>query len=230
MTVENVDYAQLTANPTLLAAFQESTTDVVASSLGGGVTPEHVSLQLSPGSVLIGATVAPVSGASLAEQPWAELCEGGADSLQGISDALEAELQGIQGISDVVTGAIVVQQAGMNRAAACMSTAGAPPTSQDSDTCSPACHPGHGICSDGVCFCRNPWYGPTCGHQVETGAFRMSVLACIGASVLAAMGGLLLGSLAFRSGQQAKRQLNPLGEDLGENKKEIWMPAGEKKS
>ena len=109
-------------------------------------------------------------------------------------------------------------------------TAGAPPASQDADTCFPACHAKRGVCNDGICFCRSPWYGPTCGREMQQGALRMSYLFCIGASVLAALGGLLLGSLAHRTGQHAKRQLDPFGEDAGETKKEVWMPAGEKKT
>jgi len=32
----------------------------------------------------------------------------------------------------------------------------------DADDCQPSCHPGHGICHDGQCFCNDPWIGDDC--------------------------------------------------------------------
>jgi len=63
--VENMDYAELHANPEVLRNFQEVMKKTISFAAGPGVNPEHVELALSAGSVIVHATIRPPTGISV---------------------------------------------------------------------------------------------------------------------------------------------------------------------
>jgi len=64
MTVQNVDYAQLTANASLVFAFEEGLKETIASFAGPSITADHVEVKLSSGSVNVESTIIPPKGIS----------------------------------------------------------------------------------------------------------------------------------------------------------------------
>jgi len=57
MLIENLDYARLVQNDNLLATFNGTVKQAVASVAGWGVSQDNISLQLSAGSVVVECTV-----------------------------------------------------------------------------------------------------------------------------------------------------------------------------
>jgi SLT domain-containing protein len=104
MTVQNVDYAQLSLNTTLFGAFQASIRQAVAQALGPDVArPEDVTLTVSPGSAIVRTLVSP-------------LHEGGARAVQDtlrrskvpLIHAVEDALAALEGLNVVSTGMVRV--------------------------------------------------------------------------------------------------------------------------
>jgi cbb3-type cytochrome oxidase subunit 3 len=102
MRVENIEHSFLMANEGLLSQFVERVQRVVAQNAGNGVSHEDVEVLLSPGSIVIEASVHAYSGlepAALHQELTTSV---------NILDDLAQSLQSIPGIASVSTGAIAV--------------------------------------------------------------------------------------------------------------------------
>mmetsp|Transcript_78880 Transcript_78880/g.218208 ORF Transcript_78880/g.218208 Transcript_78880/m.218208 type:complete len:993 (-) Transcript_78880:226-3204(-) len=62
MKVENVSYTGLVADAALRTKFEDAIKSTVAAEAGAGILPEHVSVELSAGSVVVDYTVTPPAG------------------------------------------------------------------------------------------------------------------------------------------------------------------------
>lgn len=94
LTLKNLDYHKLSANPALFSSFKEGVRKTLVSLAGNGVTPEGVELALSAGSVVISATITPPRGVPpAAVQDALKTCELGTSvtsmvgSMEGIHEA-----------------------------------------------------------------------------------------------------------------------------------------------
>jgi len=102
MRVENIEHSFLMANESLLSQFVERVQRVVAQNAGNGVSHEDVEVFLSPGSIVIEASVHAYSGL----EPTA-LHRELTTSVNILGDLVQS-LQSIPGIASVSTGAIAV--------------------------------------------------------------------------------------------------------------------------
>merc|ERR1712032_543811 len=98
MTVDGVDYAQLSDDVSLLAAFKQKVQEKVAAAAGPPITPEHVSVTLSAGSVLITAVVTPPRGTT------ADAVQSAIESREELPVVMAVALSAVDGLSSVMTG------------------------------------------------------------------------------------------------------------------------------
>jgi len=97
MTLSGIDFAQLSANATLMADLIASIKSTVASQAGNGIGPEHIKVSLFAGSVVVKAIITPPNGASV----------GNVISALGSSTLASNVVQGLaalSGIHSVLTG------------------------------------------------------------------------------------------------------------------------------
>jgi len=98
MTVDGVDYAQLSNDVGLVAAFKQQVQEKVAAAAGPPIRPEHVSVTLSPGSVLITAIVTPPRGTS------ADAVQSAIENDEDMPVVMALALGAVDGMSRVMTG------------------------------------------------------------------------------------------------------------------------------
>lgn len=104
MTVENVDYGLLSADPSLLAAFRSAVTEAITSEAGQGIERDHVELALSAGSVVVHAAIRPPAGVS------AQDLHSTLESSETLHESVADMVTDVEGIHEVSTGAIVVSK------------------------------------------------------------------------------------------------------------------------
>jgi len=94
-----------------------------------------------------------------------------------------------------------------------------PPT----DECSPRCLEGRGVCNDNICFCRSPFTGSTCQHNVKN-LFRVSYTITTGLAVGCVLFGILMAKLLtiLVAGRRSSNALAGYGEN--KQKHELWQP------
>jgi hypothetical protein len=73
LLVQSVDYLKLMTNSTTLADFQLQVKEAIAHESGPAVTAEHVTLELSPGSVVVSATIDPPQEAAVIHEVHSKL-------------------------------------------------------------------------------------------------------------------------------------------------------------
>lgn len=90
------------------------------------------------------------------------------------------------------------------------------------DSCSPGCIEGRGICSDRLCFCREPYSGVRCelSHQGELSRIAYPTVA--GVVTVALIVGLLVGGLIGKACLSAQKQQETYGEPQA--RRETWRP------
>jgi hypothetical protein len=117
---------------------------------------------------------------------------------------------------------------------------------QDAEVCYPHCEEGHGICSEGVCFCKHPYYGTGCRKELGA-SLRVQWPIALLLVIVALIGGALVGGIAFeayleRYGAQGSKfdVEDDLDESLGANtfavseasqirRPEVWTPGGDQR-
>jgi len=73
LLVQSVDYLKLMMNSDSLADFQLQVKEAIAHESGPAVTAEHVTLELSPGSVVVSATIDPPQEAAVIHEVHSKL-------------------------------------------------------------------------------------------------------------------------------------------------------------
>jgi hypothetical protein len=101
LTVENVDYAKLAQDSSLLKQFSDAVKSALAAAAGPYVNEEHVKLRLSSGSVIVEATITPPAAVS-ATNLKASL----AASTGSLGEGVTMKVAAVPGISAVTTGTI----------------------------------------------------------------------------------------------------------------------------
>jgi len=102
LRLNNIQFSLLSANPSVLSEFKLKMKSIIADKASQRVMPEHVSLDLKPGSVIVVASVAPPSGVS-ASEVQSSLGE----KLKQLDD-VAAALSQVPGIRSVTSGDITV--------------------------------------------------------------------------------------------------------------------------
>jgi len=103
MTVQGLDYESLMSNATVKQGVVTAITDAVVAQAGGSIADEHVSVELSEGSVAAAATITPpahVETATLMTDMSASIAN------SSITAAIASNVQSVAGISNVTTGSI----------------------------------------------------------------------------------------------------------------------------
>mmetsp|Transcript_30318 Transcript_30318/g.66339 ORF Transcript_30318/g.66339 Transcript_30318/m.66339 type:complete len:331 (-) Transcript_30318:173-1165(-) len=112
------------------------------------------------------------------------------------------------------------------------SSATAPPLWADIEEqpCDPPCMTGRGICSNKVCFCREPFAGMSCQKQLPAGLMRFSHAVVIAFSFFAVVIGFIVASLLHVVLNSFVRQFEEkrYGQELG--RKETWRPVHHSRS
>merc|ERR1712216_521017 len=67
MTVKGIKYDELNQNATLLESFKTNVKQALAAEAGADILPEHITLTLSNGSVIVEATITPPAGVAAAD-------------------------------------------------------------------------------------------------------------------------------------------------------------------
>jgi hypothetical protein len=65
LRLNNIQFSLLSANPAVLVAFKSRMQSIIAGKAEQGILPEHISLEVKPGSVIVAAAIHPPSGTSV---------------------------------------------------------------------------------------------------------------------------------------------------------------------
>jgi len=102
MTVQNVGYKKLLADPRIRAAFEAQVRGAVAVEAGHGIPPDKVQLSLRQGSVIVKATIDDLS------PDTAVVVQSQLKSSQGLGLRVAESVSAVQGIGEISTGHIIV--------------------------------------------------------------------------------------------------------------------------
>jgi len=102
LTLQNVGYRRLLANPGLRAAFEAQVCGAIALEAGHGIAPDHVLLDLKEGSVAIKATIVSLS------TDIAAAVESQLKATTRLGPRVAQSVGAVQGIAEVSTGLITV--------------------------------------------------------------------------------------------------------------------------
>lgn len=234
-----VDYYLLTGNEELQESFKIAVKSVLATEVGNGLTPDDVTLKLSPGSVIIESWFAnPNNLPELTKKGIRKnLCHN-----SNIDDELQAAVSKLPGFEEVTTHEVsldkAVQCAPQKKRRIAVEAPPSqpkavpkaskpqkpPPKPTNSGSCYPPCIEGQGVCGgDKVCFCKQPYIGAQCEElPAEEHALRLNyVYVTLVLCAVAALG-LVMGEGIWRmmkgSGQQDSNP-NATGS------KEVWSAA-----
>lgn len=195
-----MDYYLLAANEELKMSFEAAVKAVFAAQVEGGLEPQDVTLQLSPGSVIIDAWFANSQNLPVLRKANIRkaLCHknnlndellGAVSSLPQIQEVTTRELhfdKAPQCANQVRSGARAQRRKRHQPARKVQ-----PSNLSDTSACDPPCLEGRGICGDKVCFCHHPWGGIQCERDVRNDvggriswkyvSVAMFFVACVGA-------------------------------------------------
>lgn len=102
LTIQNVDYSSLIAKPDLVRAVKRSVTESIITKAGHDIRPDQVNLTLRPGSVAVEASVTALA-------PSIKTVASKLDaSQQSLCQAVAGGVWGVEGISSVTSGQIIV--------------------------------------------------------------------------------------------------------------------------
>jgi hypothetical protein len=110
MTLQNVDYNKLVANSRVLADFKRGVKNAIIDSTVQGIREEHISVSVSPGSVIVQAMITPPQGIA------AESVSASFQTLSGtsqFSSNVVTRITGVAGIDAVTTGTVSVHVSGV---------------------------------------------------------------------------------------------------------------------
>jgi hypothetical protein len=102
LRLNNIQFSFLSANPAVLAAFKSRMQSIIAGKATQGILPEHVSLEVKPGSVIVVAAIHPPSGMSV-DKVQHDLSQ----NLLVLEDMAQ-EVGQVPGIQAVTSGAITM--------------------------------------------------------------------------------------------------------------------------
>jgi hypothetical protein len=92
------------------------------------------------------------------------------------------------------------------------------------DECNPPCIDGRGVCNDNVCFCKHPYTGSTCQHNVKN-LFRVSYALTAGVAIFCIIFGIVMAKILtiLVAGRRSANTLAGYGENASA-KHEMWQP------
>jgi hypothetical protein len=102
LQVNNIQYSLLAAEPSVLSDFEMEVKRTIANSAGEGILPDHITLVLTPGSVVVNALLVPPNRASADVVQRALI-----DSDRLLAD-MTAGVRAVPGIEAVTTGVVSV--------------------------------------------------------------------------------------------------------------------------
>lgn len=87
--------------------------------------------------------------------------------------------------------------------------------------CDPPCTK-HGVCNDNRCFCKTPWTGSTCQHQI-TVEKRVGYSLVVGFLIVSFVMGAIVATLVFNYLQKAAKEFANYGDRT--TRRETWKPS-----
>jgi hypothetical protein len=106
LRVNNIQYDKLLGSSSVLAEFETAIKAAIATSAGEEISPSHVSLQLSAGSVIVTATISPPEGVDAARTSHVL-----STASATMTSQIALTIRQVVSIEDVSTGAIGVSLA-----------------------------------------------------------------------------------------------------------------------
>lgn len=91
----------------------------------------------------------------------------------------------------------------------------------DPTHCDPPCTK-HGVCNDNRCFCKTPWTGTTCQHQIKVEK-RIAYTLVFGIIGVAFVMGTIVATLLFNYQQKAVKEFANYGDRT--TRRETWKPS-----
>lgn len=90
--------------------------------------------------------------------------------------------------------------------------------------CKPACIGGRGICNDNICFCKTPYTGTACQHEILAGSYRFGPVMTTAIAVASVVMGIFVSQIVFSFIREQMEQRNAsLGQETVN--KESWTPS-----
>lgn len=98
------------------------------------------------------------------------------------------------------------------------------------EKCNPPCLDGRGVCNDNTCFCRYPYTGPSCQHQI-TNLYRFSFAILVAFSAFCLFLGVMLANWTFAwTEDRSAKHLEKFCERHATGKQtEEWAPPEEQR-
>jgi len=224
LTVENINYNQLVADPALSQSLATAVTNEVARV--AKVNPSRVSTTLSAGSVVAQSSIFFPRG--IDTDDFVRVKNDMKMGIESLGENVADAVSSLAGIDSVATGAISVSAGTVNSAAGEVELTAREHHElplPDEETCTPACIEGQGICDDGLCFCRTPFTGLQCEKQMKQGlALRMSMGLATGLVCCACIIGVGVGVVLFMAFSQFGKPSQGFTEALRQH--ETWKVAG----
>jgi len=90
--------------------------------------------------------------------------------------------------------------------------------------CKPACIKSRGICNDNICFCKTPYTGTACQHEILAGSYRFGPVMTSAIAVASVVFGIFVSQIVFSFIREQMEQRNAsLGQETVN--KESWTPS-----
>lgn len=90
--------------------------------------------------------------------------------------------------------------------------------------CNPPCKANRGVCNDKICFCKTPFTGTTCQHEISAGSYRFGPTLVVGSSVVSVLLGSLCANIVYSFIRESiEKRMVSLGDETVN--KESWTPS-----
>eukprot|EP00441_Pelagodinium_beii_P046920 CAMPEP_0197624048 /NCGR_PEP_ID=MMETSP1338-20131121/3859_1 /TAXON_ID=43686 ORGANISM="Pelagodinium beii, Strain RCC1491" /NCGR_SAMPLE_ID=MMETSP1338 /ASSEMBLY_ACC=CAM_ASM_000754 /LENGTH=374 /DNA_ID=CAMNT_0043194145 /DNA_START=113 /DNA_END=1237 /DNA_ORIENTATION=- len=226
--ITGIDYSLLQSDEKLLAGFERSLRVVLAAE--AGVKDSDVTLELSPGSVIVTATIVVPEGGTETVSPdkvKEKLC-----SSKDLNDEMTSVLSDLEGIGAVTSADIKIEEVSSDCPTTTTSSEppkaaekevqapAAPNVTDTSGDCSPGCMADRGVCGGGSCFCKHPYTGDQCELEVEQEFMRFSFFAVTVIVLISVVVGFIVADILWRL---FSKQASPKSSSTGATQKsEKW--------